>query len=59
MHHNLKKFPCPDCRRCQWCGDDRCRLCRGEGCRSRQRLSIREQIERYEELESAGRERPG
>jgi hypothetical protein len=25
-----KKHPCPDCYDCQHCGDDRCRMCRGE-----------------------------
>lgn len=24
-----KKHPCNDCYRCQMCGDDRCRICRG------------------------------
>ncbi|MCL7487137.1 MAG: hypothetical protein M8357_03040 [Desulfobulbaceae bacterium] len=23
-----KKNPCPDCFNCQWCGNERCRLCR-------------------------------
>ena len=23
-----KKHPCPDCQRCQWCADERCRVCR-------------------------------
>jgi hypothetical protein len=23
-----KKYPCPDCRFCQWCADARCRLCK-------------------------------
>ncbi|MFH0919621.1 MAG: hypothetical protein V1913_04615 [Fibrobacterota bacterium] len=23
-----KKHPCPDCDSCQWCADERCRLCR-------------------------------
>lgn len=44
-----KKHPCPDCRYCQWCSDDRCRLCRGGTCCRRQ-LSLREQIELYERL---------
>jgi hypothetical protein len=22
-----KKYPCPDCRFCQWCADSRCNLC--------------------------------
>ena len=29
-----KKNPCPDCFSWQWCGDERCRSCRGKkGCR--------------------------
>lgn len=27
-----KKHPCRDCFSCQWCGDERCRACRREGC---------------------------
>ena len=46
-----KKCPCPDCRFCQWCSDDRCRICRGEkGCR--RKLSSAEQIALYEQLNS-------
>ncbi|HUT83995.1 MAG TPA: hypothetical protein VMX95_05055 [Thermodesulfobacteriota bacterium] len=22
-----KKYPCPDCKFCQWCSDTRCTLC--------------------------------
>lgn len=44
-----KKHPCRDCRMCQWCSDDRCRLCLGTGCKKKT-LSIKEQIERYDEL---------
>ena len=42
-----KKFPCPDCTFCQWCSDDRCRMCRGEK-RCGKKLSIAEQLELYE-----------
>jgi len=24
----IKKHPCRDCFSCQWCGDERCRVCR-------------------------------
>lgn len=52
-----KKHPCPDCTFCQWCGDDRCKLClRESGCR-RQTLSLAEQIARYDEVNRACRER--
>ena len=44
-----KKHPCPDCINCQWCSDDRCRLCRaGDACR--RKLSLAEQIALYESL---------
>lgn len=46
-----KKHPCPDCIQCQWCSDDRCRLCLRTGCRKK--LSMAEQIARYEKLNSA------
>lgn len=45
-----KKLPCPDCNFCQWCSDDRCRMCRGEKKRSGRKLSIAEQIELYERI---------
>ena len=45
-----KKLPCPDCKFCQWCSDDRCRMCRGEKKRSGKKLSIAEQIELYERI---------
>ena len=45
-----KKHTCPDCSFCQWCGDDRCRLCRGEGGRAGKKLSLSEQIALYEEI---------
>ena len=45
-----KKYPCPDCKFCQWCSDDRCRICRmTKGC-SGKKLSSVEQIELYERL---------
>jgi hypothetical protein len=46
-----KKHPCPDCAFCQWCSDDRCRLCRGHSdtCR-RRKLSLAEQIRLYDSL---------
>lgn len=45
-----KKYPCPDCTCCQWCSNDRCRLClNGTNC-CRRKLSIAEQIALYESL---------
>jgi hypothetical protein len=47
-----KKHPCKDCKFCQWCSDERCRLCLGrEGCCRKQR-SMAEQIEIFERLNS-------
>jgi hypothetical protein len=55
-----QKHPCADCRFCQWCSDDRCRICRGEcadghGCRT-VKLSLAEQIEAYEKLNQQKKE---
>ena len=47
-----KKHPCPDCICCQWCSDDRCRLCLAKGS-CRRKLSIAEQIALYESLNGA------
>lgn len=45
-----KKHTCPDCSYCQWCSDDRCRLCLNRKCRSGRKLSLAEQIELYDSL---------
>jgi len=45
-----KKHPCPDCHHCQWCGDDRCRLCLRSSSGCRRKLSMAEQIVLYERL---------
>ncbi|BCR06372.1 hypothetical protein DESUT3_34410 [Desulfuromonas versatilis] len=47
-----KKHPCPDCKQCQWCSDDRCRLCLKTGCRKK--LSMAEQIALFEKLNAPG-----
>jgi hypothetical protein len=49
-----KKHACPDCSYCQWCGDDRCRICRD--CRrvAGRKLSLAGQIALYEAV-NAGR----
>lgn len=52
-----KKHPCPDCTFCQWCSDDRCRMCLGQkGC-GRQKLSFAEQIELFESMQQGRRDR--
>nr|WP_224746792.1 hypothetical protein [Pelovirga terrestris] len=48
MTISSKKHPCPDCRQCQWCSDERCRLCLKSA--GPPRLSIREQIALFERL---------
>lgn len=48
-----KKHPCPDCTFCQWCGDDRCRLCRGGCVRPGRKLSLAEQIALYDAVNAA------
>ncbi|MHB8707432.1 MAG: hypothetical protein ACYC9I_01005 [Desulfuromonadales bacterium] len=49
-----KKHPCPDCHQCQWCSDDRCRLCLRAASGCRKKLSVTEQIELYEQLNGRG-----
>lgn len=45
-----KKHPCQDCDFCQWCSDDRCRLClKGKNCCRRKR-SVSEQVAAYDKL---------
>ncbi|ACH39703.1 hypothetical protein Gbem_2699 [Citrifermentans bemidjiense Bem] len=46
---NSKKHPCADCTFCQWCSDDRCRMCRGKKGGGK-KLSSAEQIALYESL---------
>jgi hypothetical protein len=45
-----KKHPCPDCDCCQWCSDDRCRVCLKNSSCGRKKLSIAEQIALFERL---------
>jgi hypothetical protein len=49
-----KKHSCPDCRACQWCSDDRCRLCLRTGTGCRKKLSMAEQIALYEAMNQKG-----
>jgi len=46
-----KKHSCEDCKQCQWCSDERCRMCLKHkgGCRKR-KLSMAEQIALFEEV---------
>lgn len=45
-----KKYPCRDCTFCQWCGDDRCTLCLRQGGAVGRKLSLAEQIARYDAI---------
>lgn len=45
-----KKHPCPDCRQCHWCSDNRCRLCLRSSNGCRRKLSLAEQVKLYEKL---------
>ncbi len=45
-----KKHPCPDCRQCQWCSEDRCRLCVRSSGNCRKKLSMAEQIALFESI---------
>jgi len=47
--NSQKKHPCPDCYFCQWCSEDRCRLCRKKEP-PRPHLGFKEQIALYERL---------
>ena len=58
MADDDKKHPCPDCRCCQWCSDDRCRLCLRSGCGTRRKMTLREQVELYERLNATKHEQP-
>ena len=44
-----QKHPCPDCKACQWCHDDRCRLCLRSGS-CRKKLSFAEQIALFDSI---------
>jgi len=48
-----KKHPCPDCRFCQWCSEDRCHLCRIHKKPGGKKLSLQEQIALYDSLNKA------
>ena len=52
-----KKHPCPDCRMCQWCSDDRCRMCLRSGTGCKKKLSISEQIALFERLNAQEKEK--
>jgi hypothetical protein len=55
MGDDNKKHPCRDCVYCQWCGDDRCRLCLQRKCSKHKKLSMQEQIDLYESLNNQDR----
>jgi hypothetical protein len=45
-----RRKPCPDCRYCQGCSQDRCRLCRAKKKPGAGKLSLDEQIALYEKI---------
>lgn len=45
-----KRKQCPDCRYCQGCSQDRCRLCRRKRKPGPVKLSLTEQIARYDKI---------
>jgi len=49
MPSNPQKHPCPDCQACQWCSEERCRLCLRSATPCRKKLSMAEQIALYEQ----------
>lgn len=53
-----KKHPCPDCHACQWCSDDRCRLCLRSASCCKKKLSMAEQIALYESLNRKDEKEP-
>lgn len=59
MDPRAQKHPCPDCRQCQWCSEDRCRLCLHSGVECRKKLSFAEQIALYERLNACCRHNKG
>lgn len=52
-----KKHPCPDCKQCQWCSDERCRLCLRSG-NCRKKLSFAEQIALFEQINTRSKAEP-
>ncbi|MDD2851184.1 MAG: hypothetical protein PHY09_04690 [Desulfuromonadaceae bacterium] len=49
-----KKHPCPDCIYCQWCADDRCKVCLSQSAMCcRRKRSIAEQIAAYDTINSS------
>jgi hypothetical protein len=45
-----RRRSCPDCRMCQGCSETRCRVCGSDRKKSSTRLSLKEQIELYNNL---------
>jgi D-arabinose 1-dehydrogenase-like Zn-dependent alcohol dehydrogenase len=53
-----QKHPCPDCRQCQWCSEDRCRLCLKSTAGCRKKMSFAEQIALFEQLNASVPDKP-
>jgi hypothetical protein len=54
-----KRKQCPDCRYCQGCSQDRCRLCRTKKKPGAGKLSLAEQIALYEKINRLPRKKAG
>ena len=50
MEASDQKHPCPDCRHCQWCSDERCRLCLRSSGGCRKKMSMAEQVALFEQI---------
>jgi len=35
----MKRNPCPDCFSCQWCGNERCRVCKGKQVKKKKKTT--------------------
>ncbi|HSO72375.1 MAG TPA: hypothetical protein VLR91_06990 [Thermodesulfobacteriota bacterium] len=53
-----RRKKCPDCRYCQGCSQDRCRLCRTGRKPARVKLSQAEQIALFEKINHPRRRKP-
>ncbi len=55
----LKKHPCDDCQKCQWCSDTRCSLCLRPSKPCARKLSQAEQIALYESINQPRHKKSG
>jgi hypothetical protein len=53
MNDTPKKYPCPDCKMCQYCADTRCEKCLGHALKERYDQMKKELAEKEEEAKRA------